>query len=83
MHMKTANTVFNISLPSLEACTIPLTRVWDAKNAPSCGTLISVMQSAQYRLCGDFAVSLSRSKLKHRRSAGARVDQVIDADANN
>ena len=28
MHMKTANTVFNISLPSLEACMIPLTRVW-------------------------------------------------------
>jgi hypothetical protein len=34
-HMKTANTVFNISLPSLEARMIPLSRVWGAKNGPS------------------------------------------------
>jgi len=30
-----------------------------------------LMQSAQYRLRGDFAVGLSRSELKHRESAGA------------
>jgi hypothetical protein len=53
-HMKTANTVFNISLPSLEARMIPLSRVWGAKNGPSCDTLINV----RHRNLQDFPVDV-------------------------